>query len=923
LAVVATDALAGDSVARGQPGRPLAERIRYRLLDVYGAPVAGAKVTWRVAGVGAVVDSASSVTDPNGDFLARWVLGTDASESQQLTVRVETRSAAISVSRRAVAVPWEITRLAFEVDTAELRVGTVHPAGVAAVDPFNNRFMPRGLRLSSLDTTLVSVQAGDSIRVAGRGLVAVVAEVEAFAETAWVHGVQHVSQVISDSILAFHSLGQAITLTTRLVDDLGQVVEDSFPTVSVADTAILTASLQPPYVLQSHANGTTDVILRVGDVDHRLVAHVQQEAVEVALAASPHFDALGDTARLQYAVRDSGGSLVPTVALAFATSRPDVAVIDDQGVITAVGNGTATIVAATGNGAADSTAVTVVQRVARVVASADSLHFDAFGAAAPLTAHGLDRLGSAVAGPVASLNMLDTAIAAVAAGQVQARANGVTAVRVLVDTASAVVPVVVAQRPHHVVGPDTVRFEALGDSLPLGARAADSLGSPVSGAIMSLVVSDPAVVRVVGDTALEAVRNGVAEATFAIAGLPGRVAVVVEQVAVALEATAASMAPIQTVSLDSLLPLTCVLRDRRGAPLGAQPVVLPSAAGRWTATTCADVRVQASGIDSIRVVHGGLTAVVPVVLAVRPIVNEALGAWLQVDSLPTGVLPWSPSVRRNSRGEIEVYFAGYPVDPKELADHRADLHRLVSTDGLTYRYDGVVLQKDADNCAPEGSGIENVAVVPRAGAPGWRMFYAAGSFACYGWQVFSAVSDDERTWTREGVVRVDNGGQLPPAAPNWPPWPAGEGMVIDQLPSGEWRMLVGSYERVLPFENKFQITEWRSPDQLGWTYRGPVLTTRDMPQAGQGTVYSPTITEIAPGVHRMIFAGDNRPEPGWRGQLFSAVSIDRQTWQLEGVLLGSEETKLWYCALVDDHLIFIREDNGSVRRLATATIRMP
>ena len=88
-------------------------------------------------------------------------------------------------------------------------------------------------------------------------------------------------------------------------------------------------------------------------------------------------------------------------------------------------------------------------------------------------------------------------------------------------------------------------------------------------------------------------------------------------------------------------------------------------------------------------------------------------------------------------------------------------------------------------------------------------------------------------------------------------------------------------------------------------------------------MYSPTIREIAPGVYRLIFAGDDRGHPGWRGRLWSAISTDKTSWQLEGMLMGGETTKLWYSALLDDQLVFVREDDGAVRRLAVATVRMP
>ena len=70
-------------------------------------------------------------------------------------------------------------------------------------------------------------------------------------------------------------------------------------------------------------------------------------------------------------------------------------------------------------------------------------------------------------------------------------------------------------------------------------------------------------------------------------------------------------------------------------------------------------------------------------------------------------------------------------------------------------------------------------------------------------------------------------------------------------------MLVGTREHIQPPQDKFQITEWSSADQVSWTYLGPVLTTEEMPSDLRGDVYGPTIQEIAPGLWRMVFTADN------------------------------------------------------------------
>jgi hypothetical protein len=241
--------------------------------------------------------------------------------------------------------------------------------------------------------------------------------------------------------------------------------------------------------------------------------------------------------------------------------------------------------------------------------------------------------------------------------------------------------------------------------------------------------------------------------------------------------------------------------------------------------------------------------------------------------------------------------------------------------GTQFRYDSIALRHDDNICSPQGQGIENVVVVPRAEGAGWRMLYAAGSNRCYGWQVFSATSDDGRVWVKEPGIRLGNGG-VDSTFP--PPWPAGEGMVVDQLPSGAWRMIVSTFEHVSPpAVNKWQITEWRSTNQLEWQYVGPVLTTRDMPAGWQGSVYSPTIQEIAPGLWRMLFTADGRGTPGSRSAIWSAVSTDLVSWQIEREIVGGIGSNIFYSAFLEDQVVFIRRDGGGALRLAIATLNMP
>ncbi len=638
------------------------------------------------------------------------------------------------------------------------------------------------------------------------------------------------------------------------------------------------------------------------------------------------FTALGDTVRLTVVELGPGDQQLPTPTVDYTSAAQAVAMVDSTGVVTSRGNGVTWIVARVPSGERDSIPVTVLQLPSGVVASHDTIRFEALGAVQPLGVKVIDRLGAAIPGLAMEYVVADTAIATIASdGRVHARGNGLTAVRVRSAGESLQVVVQVQQRPVRVVtGSDSLHFDAIGDVGEVVAVALDSLGHPViGGSISNLAAEDTSVLEVVDSVTVRARGNGQTVLRFLSAGLPGEQVASVSQVPDTIVASLPDSDGILSLGQDSLMPVQCQVLDRNGYPVAVASTVRTSSGGRWSGTTCEDLRVLRSGIDTLLIHTGSITTTLPVVLAIRPVVSAPLGGDLAVDSLPSGTGPWAPTLLRNDAGELELYFAAYDLDSVDLNHIRGHLHRLLSSDGITFRYDGVALQLDDSLCALNGSGIENIAIVPRVEGPGWRMFYSSGSFGCYGWQVFSAVSTDRRTWTKEAGVRLTNGGSVPPDAPVSPPWPVGEGMVVEQLPGGQWRMLVGGYRRLQAPEDKFHIVEWRSSDQVNWSYVGPVFTTDEFPAAGQRSVYSPTLREFAPGLWRMIVTADNLRDPGGRSRLWSAVSTDKTHWHLEGELMGAVGTDLYYSTLVDTLLVFVRQDAGQPRHLASVRVHMP
>ena len=461
--------------------------------------------------------------------------------------------------------------------------------------------------------------------------------------------------------------------------------------------------------------------------------------------------------------------------------------------------------------------------------------------------------------------------------------------------------------------PDSaIHFPVSGDTALLQVSATDIDGRSISPAGIQFTSRNPSVVTV---NSAGRARSGDDGATYVVAEsgrLRDSVRVTVAQAKDSLVLTLLTPDAIVSLPGGAPLPLRCRAFDAAGNLLPPADV-MASRNGAIAGTSCGSAIIALSGHDTLDVSAGPYHASLPIVVAIVPTLLSDPAIPLDVDSLPVGIVPWAPTLVKNVAGGLDLYFAGYRNIAGHLGERRGDLHRLTSGDGNHFVYQGIALRRDAFPCSPRGTGIENIAIVPRSETSGWRMFYSSGS-ECDGWQVFSATSADQAKWTPESGIRIPNG--------SVPVWPAGEGMDVVQRSDGSWRMLVGSYEQIDPAENRFQIIEWTSPDQLTWTYRGPVLTTRQVGPEAARSVYSPTITDIAPGLMRMFFTGDNLDSRGGSSRIYSAVSTNGIHWQVEGVVLGGGVADYFYSTIAGDLLVFIRTVKG-VHTLGSVRIGPP
>ena len=313
--------------------------------------------------------------------------------------------------------------------------------------------------------------------------------------------------------------------------------------------------------------------------------------VPTTVAISPTsaaFPAIGDSVRLITTVSDQYGQAMTDVAVVWNSSDTSVATVT-EGLVTAVGNGNATVTATAGPVTA-SAEVAVDQLVAELVVSPATHTLVAIGDTVRFVAEARDGNGHEVTSAEFVWSSDDESVVTVnAGGLATAAANGSAQVTATSRSQTTGAEVTVAQKLGAVVvTPSTDTLVALGDTLRLSVEAMDANGHAVSGTVFTWVSGDTLVAVVNGTGLATAVGNGVTTVTAASGGALGGAMVAVIQLAESVIVTPGA----DSVALGDTLSLSAEAWDANGySVVGANL--------SWSSSDESVATVDASGL-----VHG-------------------------------------------------------------------------------------------------------------------------------------------------------------------------------------------------------------------------------------------------------------------------------------------------------------------------------
>ena len=286
---------------------------------------------------------------------------------------------------------------------------------------------------------------------------------------------------ISPDSASLSSLGETATFTAEITDQNGDAY-DGTATWSSGDDDVFTVTARG--VVTAVGDGSATLTASFEDLS--ATASVVVEQVPVAITISPdsaRLTSLRETAAFAATVTDANGAEVPGT-ISWSSSDIAVFVVDADGGVTAIANGSGTLAASFENLTA--TAPVVVEQVPVAISvSPGSARLTSLGDTAAFIATMFDALGSVVPGTTAWSSSNTGVFTVDANGVVTAAGNGTETLTASFDSVSTGVSVVVEQVPAALLAVSGDRQEGtvrvpLADALVV--RVDDAGGSPIQGA---------------------------------------------------------------------------------------------------------------------------------------------------------------------------------------------------------------------------------------------------------------------------------------------------------------------------------------------------------------------------------------------------------------------------------------------------------
>lgn len=554
---------------------PLPDSIVVRLNATDGEPLAGRTVHFAVATGGGSVSGDSVVTDSLGRAVTRWTLGGSAG-AQSLTATVDgvapltvtatgeaSGPAALAIVTQPAAAATAGVLMAPVVVEVHTAAGTLTPLYTDSVH-IAVASGPTGGVLSgalgalpvdgvvTFDSLYFEKSGSYTLTVSAAGLSGATTTAIAVAAAA----PDSLLLVSGGSQIAAPGTALAAPIVVRVIDAFGNLVVARAVAAEVLtaggsvtpDTALTTAAGDASFAW-TLANVAGEQSLRftvpatvLSALDVSANDNVGPIVSTVIAPASDTLTYLGETRQFTASSRDAALNVIAGT-YSWTSLDDSIATVDSVGIVTAVQNGSARIVATEAGGSADTATVLVQQAVASVTITPGTREIY-LGASFAFTAQAVDGGGAPLAvQPPVEWSTQSAAIASVdSLGVVAGTGLGSTQLRALIAGVQGVAGITIKTPITRIavlrdstgfVQTDTFTVVALDRTRSYRAVAYDTLDAPMAGISFTFESSNPAVAAAdstgTATVRVRAVANGLTSIRASAQGVTGAASLRVQQ----------------------------------------------------------------------------------------------------------------------------------------------------------------------------------------------------------------------------------------------------------------------------------------------------------------------------------------------------------------------------------------------------------
>ncbi len=489
-----------------------------------------------LAAIGATVQLSATVRDQNNNPMSGQTVNWNSSNTAVATVsgsglvtavsngtaQITARSGNASGTANITVAEPVPTRITVTPSSHTLEaIGATVQLSATVRDQRNNVMSGQTVTWSSGDEAVATVSATGLVTAVANGMTEITAKSGSLTSSAEITVSEPVptTVTIEPASHTLEAIGDTLQLAAVVLDQYENAMADAAVTWSSGDEAV--ATVDEDGLVTAVDNGMAEITAQAGDAMGSAAITVAQAPASVTVAVetgTTTLAAIGQTLQLTVSVSDANDYPIDEPAVTWTSSDEAVVTVDQDGLVTAVGNGMADVVAMAGD-VSDMVSITVMETsepVATTVTIEPASHtLEAIGETVQLAAVVLDQDENVMADAAVTWSSGDEAVATVDAdGLVTAVDNGMADITAQAGDAVGSAAITVAQVPAGIsieVDAEATTLTEVGQTLQLMVTVSDANDAPISEPAVTWTSSDEAVVTVDQDGLVTAVGNGMAD----------------------------------------------------------------------------------------------------------------------------------------------------------------------------------------------------------------------------------------------------------------------------------------------------------------------------------------------------------------------------------------------------------------------------